>query len=435
MIDQQLVDYIKRGLSQGYSREHIKSTLIREGWREEEIEEGFKRAEREDNFQTPSQSEKGSFGLTTVSELFRQSWDFYKKNFFKIIAIIGLPCALLVIITIILIGVRLPEFMGSEVSVGAPPSSLPLSLTIFAVIITIGYVILSVWATIALLYFIKDREESIGFVESYRRAFKKWFSYFWISILSSLVVLGGLVLLIIPGIIAAICVAFAAYVLVWEDKRGFSALSRSCQLVKGYWWRVLGRLLLVGLIPIVAGFIIALIIADENIKSVANLGVGVIVAPFTVYYAYLIYQSLFRVKGPAPSSLKKKWHITAFVIGIATVLLIPIILTYLVGQNLMGDRMMARDATRRVEINKARVALNLFHDINGKYPVSLEVLLEQKMIQSRSGLADPKTGEIYKYTPTNSQQDYQLCVYLEISKKEKCLNSTGSIELLSDFLN
>jgi len=41
MPNQELLNYIKQSLSQGYSKDQIKSALLKQGWKEEEIEEGL----------------------------------------------------------------------------------------------------------------------------------------------------------------------------------------------------------------------------------------------------------------------------------------------------------------------------------------------------------------------------------------------------------
>ena len=70
-----------------------------------------------------------------------------------------------------------------------------------------------------------------------------------IAILVGLAILAGLILLIIPGIMVVgdgLSVAIPA--LVFEDKRGTAALSRSWELVKGSFWHVLGTVFLASLI-------------------------------------------------------------------------------------------------------------------------------------------------------------------------------------------
>ena len=79
-----------------------------------------------------------------------------------------------------------------------------------------------------------------------------------VSVLVGLAVIGGLLLLIVPGIIFAIRFTVAVPALVVEDARGREAMRRSWRLVKGYSGRVFGITLLAGLIAgIVSGIFTA----------------------------------------------------------------------------------------------------------------------------------------------------------------------------------
>lgn len=93
--------------------------------------------------------------------------------------------------------------------------------------------------------------------------------------LYTLAVMGGFVLLVIPGIWLAVRLYFGAQAAVVESRKGRDALRRSAQLVDGMWWRVFGILLLVGLVTsIFAGvFGVALGLATGLILGE---GVGVV---------------------------------------------------------------------------------------------------------------------------------------------------------------
>lgn len=84
------------------------------------------------------------------------------------------------------------------------------------------------------------------------------------GILASLAVLGGLILLIIPGVILWINYLFAPPLVVLERIAYRRALRRSGELVKGYWWRVFWAFwvcyLFLVLFSVVVGLIIAVII-------------------------------------------------------------------------------------------------------------------------------------------------------------------------------
>lgn len=68
------------------------------------------------------------------------------------------------------------------------------------------------------------------------------------SILASLAILGGFVLLIIPGIIFSIWFAFIPQAVALDGKKNIDALSHSRQVVKGRWWGVFWRLVVSGII-------------------------------------------------------------------------------------------------------------------------------------------------------------------------------------------
>lgn len=100
----------------------------------------------------------------------------------------------------------------------------------------------------------------------------------WVGILQSLAVLGGLILLIIPGIWLAGRLAFANTVLIDEDVRGTASLKRSSELVKGRWWAIFWRGLasavvfgiLMALITLILGAIVGLLVGGISAGSTAS---------------------------------------------------------------------------------------------------------------------------------------------------------------------
>ena len=58
----------------------------------------------------------------------------------------------------------------------------------------------------------------------------------------------GFIALIIPGIYISVRLCVVAPAVVVEGHRGMDAMRRSWDLVKDNWWRVLGILLVVGII-------------------------------------------------------------------------------------------------------------------------------------------------------------------------------------------
>lgn len=140
--------------------------------------------------------------------------------------------------------------------------------------------------------------ERVSIGRTYQYALRRLPAILWITILTSIVTLIGFILLIIPGIIAFVRLALAPPVVVVEDVRGTKAIGRSWRLTKGHFWRLLGLLILSGLIAGVGALIIT--IPTEIIAL--SLGVGgwpvsalgsalatVLITPFSMLIIVLFY--------------------------------------------------------------------------------------------------------------------------------------------------
>ena len=82
-------------------------------------------------------------------------------------------------------------------------------------------------------------------------------SVFFAVLLAAAGVVGGLFLLIVPGVYLFVIWAFVPQAVVLDGRRGGAALRRSAELVQGSWWRVLGLLLITGLVLAIPAAMIA----------------------------------------------------------------------------------------------------------------------------------------------------------------------------------
>jgi len=122
-----------------------------------------------------------------------------------------------------------------------------------------------------------------------------------VVILVSLLVVGGLLFLVIPGIFFAIRFLVAPNVVAVEGFRGTRALGRSWELTKGSFWRLFGITLLVGIVAGVVAFIVGLPLtapasdagASAWILRALGVSIGVVlVRPFTSIVQVLLYLDL-----------------------------------------------------------------------------------------------------------------------------------------------
>ena len=138
--------------------------------------------------------------------------------------------------------------------------------------------------------------EPVDIDASYKWGFARFGSVLLISLLVGLAVLGGLILLIIPGIIFMIMFSVSIPALVVENRRGTDAMSRSWNLVKGHFWHALGVLVVALIITAVISGIISAIggALGDNwlIAWIFEALAQIVVAPFSALVSVLLYLDL-----------------------------------------------------------------------------------------------------------------------------------------------
>ena len=109
----------------------------------------------------------------------------------------------------------------------------------------------------------------------------------------------GFLALILPGVYLAIRWYFVPQAVVIDGARGPAALSRSTQLVEGFWWRTFGLVVLANVAIAIPGFILLApfaAIAESTDRAVwALVGSAVvtsITAPFVAIYSTLLYYDM-----------------------------------------------------------------------------------------------------------------------------------------------
>ena len=90
--------------------------------------------------------------------------------------------------------------------------------------------------------------EDPGVEQSYRFGFVRLGSVLLVSVLVGLATVGGLILLVIPGIYIGVRLAVSIEALVVEGRRGTQAMGRSWELVGSHWWHAFATLLVAWLL-------------------------------------------------------------------------------------------------------------------------------------------------------------------------------------------
>jgi hypothetical protein len=175
-----------------------------------------------------------------------------------------------------------------------------MTLGVSSFLALIGYVLLM--ATV--LYQVTHKAQTPLFVDCFAWARRHFWSVLWISILTGLVVWGGFVLLLVPGIIMATYIALSQIVLVTEGNKGISALMRSRELVYGNWLAVFGRMAGVQLvyfgIMVVIGIIVGVgstYFTNELFSEfITNVLFTVLSSVGTIIFLHITYELYIALK-------------------------------------------------------------------------------------------------------------------------------------------
>ncbi len=222
--------------------------------------------------------------LPKISTLIKGSWSAFRaepKKFIMLSLVSMLPTAFFTVEI-----AAFTEFNLAQV--------LPLPVTMLLVILMIlsapFLVYLALWGSAAFIVAALNPEG-----QSANQAFlssKKYIGpLLLLGIIEALAVLGGLVLLVIPGLILAMWFTYATFIVVDEDLRGFKALERSRAYVTGRFWRTLWALLpLIGLI-LIASIIMGLVslVTGLPYDAIGPLS-NVVVMPLMILYCAILYK-------------------------------------------------------------------------------------------------------------------------------------------------
>jgi hypothetical protein len=226
--------------------------------------------------------------LPGASKLFGQAWHLYINKFWLLTGIFLVP------IFIIAIGVA-GYFAAAKAGL-----DLGALYIILAIILLIAAIYYGVWAGAAMLQAIEmeiNNSEPVSFAAAFHNSKGKMWAVMGAALLFGLAVGGGTILLIIPGVIFYVWFALSPYAVISEGLRDTKALGASKRLVQGKFWVVFWRWLFLGIIYVVAAFVLAIIIGffhlQDNVSTfIERTVLDIIFTPFTAVYGYLIYTYL-----------------------------------------------------------------------------------------------------------------------------------------------
>jgi glycerophosphoryl diester phosphodiesterase family protein len=239
---------------------------------------------------------QGGIAPKTLGEILSAAFNIYKANASKLLLIVAIVVVPLSFISALFTGV---VFAGTKHTVAGTDivvidRSFGLFLAGWLIATVIGFIISFVLQAAILR---AAAQATIGDPvdpeESFRFGFKRLGSVILLSLLVGLAILGGLILLIIPGLIFAVLLSVSIPVLIVENRRGTEAMSRSWNLVKGHFWHALGVIFVAAIIAGIIGGIIGAIGGNAWVlRWIFTAIAQVLTAPFTALVSVLLYLDL-----------------------------------------------------------------------------------------------------------------------------------------------
>lgn len=216
-----------------------------------------------------------------VGRLFSEAWEHLTSGLKTYVTL-----SALVAVTGIFVGLTAPD-SSSHASPG--------TLYYLAMILNI---VAGIFAGSSLLMAIGDRAAS-SWKHYLKMAKNVALKYLSIEILRGVIVIVGLVLFIVPGLIAMVMFMFADWIAILEGKTVFEGMGESRNLSRGLRWQLFIRmiLLLVSMVPfmLVSGLLRPLFPAVFGSLIIDPI-IILIVLPWALSYMYIIYSDVKALK-------------------------------------------------------------------------------------------------------------------------------------------
>jgi hypothetical protein len=235
--------------------------------------------------------------MSSFRVLFEKSWSLFSHGIKKFISLLLIP---LLAYALVFAFVFIASLFVLKRDLGI--SSIIFVLLIIALIISA--IILAIIAKTGIYLYIKDFQKKPLLIDILKMAKKRAFGFFIVGFFVGLFIMLWSLLFIIPGIIFALYYSLSYWAYIYENKTGVSALKRSKDLIKGYWWAVFELyFLLYGsffLFFFGTTWIVDLLFNNSIIEMAWGIIIQIasfLIAPLFIVFSCFIYWDLRRIKG------------------------------------------------------------------------------------------------------------------------------------------
>lgn len=335
--------------------------------------------------------------LKAAWRIYAVYWKKFVKLIFLIIAFAAVPLA-----GAFIVYAGMSYFYGGHDPQPVFATVITIFLAVFAVIVVMLGLIYYGFSFEILATQLEEQSPVKSTVQIVRH---KLHSLVWIHSLTGIIVFAGSFLLIVPGIVFFIYYFVSGYVFLVEGVKGYGALKRSREIVKGYGWAVARRSVLWVYVTFLLYFISTLI---SNFIPLVDALVGTIVGPFILtplgaLFSLGIFYNLrdLKTRGRATDGY-------TVIQKIVTLLSVVPLIGAIGWMGVTGYRegqLAARNVERVSNILKIRSAIETYAEKSGRkaYPLAEEA---QEVIKPLLIAAPPLPRDAYCYYYNEARNAY-----------------------------
>ena len=315
----------------------------------------------------------------SLAALYREAWRIYKQQLVPLLTLL----AIFIVFTFALSGgvmllTRELLHLGHGVAVA-------LAVVTELILLAASVVFKAAW----LKAVTTPGPDKAPVVQVVRWGWRNFLPFLWLTILYTCLMIGGFMLLIVPGLIMMIWFSFSFFVLVETDERGWAALFRSRSYVRGHWWGVLGR-----------GFLAGLPLVIVSIIPIVGLVAFFFYLPFVLTFSYAMFKSLREQAVNSTEAVVpgRAWWLYAGVAALGATLLVAGFVVSLLAPKQPAATTMTAANDPMVALHTMQFSLMLYAAThNGQYPAA-----------TSTAVPDPAR---YDYTPSADGTSYRLCLH------------------------
>lgn len=223
--------------------------------------------------------------LPSGIDMLKQSWDIFTKHIHTFAILSGLVAVLQIVMTIV---------MPNEDSIGMAGN---VNQVLIGMVVALVTIIVSLIVNTMMTIFSLKRDQTWTLGALWEATLPKVGGMIWVSFLTGLAVLLGILVFVIPGIYLSVALSLGIYIYLDQGIKGSAALNLSRDYVKGYWWPILGRYIIFAIVYVIPVIILFMFVGgNPKASGIANAILTAILTPLGVIYCTLVYEALKKIK-------------------------------------------------------------------------------------------------------------------------------------------